>query len=133
VAAKFKVADVPVHLDNKPKTQGFVDLITKVEVDSAKQKTFILKKEHIVEYGKSTSADTVVAINFNTMASDYSPFDFAKFVNLNEDISVIDVETGKYVQNTVFGTGDTISRPKAIDRLLEKLTAEFMLKPQKQQ
>jgi len=125
VAEKFKISDVPIYLDDKPKTQEFLYLANKVGVDSAKQKTFLLKKENLVEYGKVTNSDLVVAINFSLMSYSFNGFDFAKSIRLKEDIYVVDVASNKYIINTVFDTNDTMNRVNSAAYLTEKLKTDF--------
>lgn len=121
VSAKFRTTGVPIYIDNKPKSAAFLDLISKVESDSTKQRMFVLKKEHLVQYGKDTNTTPVISVNISVVKEDgYS-------VLLKEDILVVDVESGKYVQNTVFDTAKTMSRPKGIEYLMKKLEEEFRL------
>ncbi|QJW47286.1 hypothetical protein HA075_16795 [bacterium BFN5] len=49
---KFKVDDVPIYLDEKPKSQAFLNFIDSVMADSAKQKAFLLKKNVSYNMGK---------------------------------------------------------------------------------
>ncbi len=123
VAAKFMVSDVPIHIDDKKKTPEFLDLIGKVGTDSAKQNTFILKKERLVEYGKAVNANPVMAIIINNVGPGDEDFNY----RLKEDIYVVDTDTGKYLSNVVFDTVDKKKRQEGIDFLMTKLQAEFRL------
>lgn len=123
VSEKFRVSEVPIYVDNKPKSPAFLDLIGRVGTDSAKQQTFILKKESLTEYGKATNSNLVTAIvisNINFGDDDFS-------YRLKEDIFVVDPETNKYISNVVFDTGKKMKRQEGTEFLMNKLQNEFNL------
>jgi hypothetical protein len=123
VSEKFNVSNVPVYVDDKPKSPEFMDLIGRVGTDSAKQQTFILKKESLVEYGKATNSNTVTAIvisNINFGDNDFS-------YRLKEDIFIVDTESNKYISNVVYDTGNKMKRQDGIDFLMNKIQNEFKL------
>lgn len=121
VSEKFHITEVPIDVDNKPKSPEFLDLIGRVETDSAKQQTFILKKENLVEYGKATNSNPVIAIDISNVGDGDENFNY----HLKSDIFVVDTETGKYLSNVVFDTIDKKKRQDGIDFLLTKLQSEF--------
>jgi len=125
VSEKFKVSNVPIYVDDKPKSPEFLEFIGKVETDSAKQQTFILKKERLVEYGKNTNSNPVVAIVVSAVSKGPG---FSGFVyHLKEDIFVVDAESNLYLSNVVYDVGDEKSRKDGIDYLMDKLQNEFKL------
>ncbi len=123
VSEKFHVSEIPIYVDNKPKSSEFLDLIARVGTDSAKQQTFILKKESLVEYGKATNSNLVTAIvisNINFGDDDFS-------YRLKEDIFVVDPETNKYISNVVYDTEKKMKRQEGVEFLMTKLQNEFNL------
>lgn len=118
---KFKLANVPINLDVKPKSLAFLELETKVAFDSIKQSAFLLKKEHLVQYGKQVNADYVLAMNISIMEES------GWNCRLQEDISIVDVGLNKYVSNNVYDTGKTVKRLEGVDMLLNKLLIEYKL------
>lgn len=122
VSAKFHVDDVPVYIDDKPKSPEFLALISRVGTDSAKQQAFILKKENLVEYGKAVNSDLVTAIIISSVGGD-DDFNY----HLKEDIYVVDIKENKYLANVVFDTLNKMKRQDGIDFLMRKLQEEFKL------
>lgn len=122
VSEKFNVSETPIYVDNKPKSSAFLNLIGKVGTDSAKQQTFVLKKEHLVEYGKATNSTPVIAIVISQVGKG-EEFSY----HLKEDIFVVDSESNKYLANVVYDTIDNKKRQEGIDLLLKKLQNEFKL------
>lgn len=122
ISEKFGVSDVSIYIDDKPKSPEFLELVGKVETDSSKQRTFILKKQHLIEYGKSigTKTLTAIVISADSIQGDY------KF-QMKEEIFVVDVETNKYIANAVYDTGGYKKRSEGIEILMEKLRTEFKL------
>lgn len=118
---KFKLANVPIYLDTKPKSQPFLELETKVNYDSVKQSAFLLKKEHLVQYGKNVNANYVLAINFKIVEG------FGWSSRLQEDISLLDIDSNKYIANSIYDTGKVMKRAEGIDMLLNKLLIEYKL------
>ncbi len=112
----------PIYVDDKHKTSEFLKLIGKVGSDSAKQQTFILKKEPLVEYGKGTNSNTVISIVISQVGKGEG-----LSYHLKEDIFVVDSESDKYLANAVYGTIDDKKRPGGIDLLMKKLQDEFKL------
>lgn len=125
VAEKFNVNSVPIYIDEKPKSPEFVNFISKVETDSAKQQAFVLRKERLVEYGKSTNSNPVVAIVISSVSR--GPGFSGYTYHLKEDIFVVDPETNLYLSNVVYDNGDEKSRRDGIDLLMNKLQNEFKL------
>ncbi|MDT8900781.1 hypothetical protein [Anaeroselena agilis] len=123
IAAKFQASDVPIHIDDRKKGPEFLEFIGKVGTDSAKQKTFILKKERLVEYGKVVNANPVTAIVISNVGPGDDDFNY----RLKEDIYVVDTESGKYLSNVVFDTVEKKKRQEGIEFLMNKLQAEFRL------
>ncbi len=125
VANKFKIRDVPVYIDNRPKSPEFLSFIGGVNTDSAKEQTFILKKERLVNYGKSTGTNQVVAILIRKLGRDetFTGYSF----RLKEDIFVVDVEANKYIANAVYDTENEKSQKAGIEFLMNKLQNEFKL------
>ncbi len=122
VADKFGVRDIPIYVDNKPKSGAFLKLIGRVATDSARQQTFILKKENLVRYGKDTNSSQVVAIVISQVGKG-EEFSY----HLKEDIFVVDTEGNKYLANVVYDTVDNKKRQEGIELLMNKLQAEFRL------
>lgn len=123
VAAKFTVKDIPIYIDDKSKSPEFLNLIGRVETDSAKQQTFILKKESLIEYGKAVNANPIAAIVISNVGAGDDDFNY----RLKEDILVVDTENNKYLSNVVFDTVDKKKRQDGIDFLMSKLQTEFQL------
>jgi hypothetical protein len=123
VTAKFRVKDVPIYIDDKSKSPEFLNLIGRVETDSAKQQTFILKKESLIEYGKAVNANPVAAIIISNVGAGDDDFNY----RLKEDILVVDTQDNKYLSNVVFDTVDKKKRQDGIDFLMSKLETEFRL------
>ena len=125
IMEKFKVSDVPIFIDDRHKSPDFLNFIGGVMTDSAKQQAFLLKKERLVEYGKSTNANPVVAVIISTVSSGgtFSGVDY----RYKEDILVVDTESNKYLANVVYDTEGTKSRQDGIDFLMGKLQNEFKL------
>lgn len=123
VAAKFSVKDVPIYIDDRPKSPEFLRLIAGVGTDSAKQQTFILKKERLIEYGKMINANPITAIIISSANTRYNDFNY----RLKADILVIDTENNNYLSNIVFDTVDKKKRQEGIDFLLKQLQTEFQL------
>ncbi|MBP2651058.1 MAG: hypothetical protein H6Q74_1883 [Firmicutes bacterium] len=123
ISEKFQVSEVPINGDNKPKSPEFLELIGKVETNSAKQQTFILKKANLVDYGRATNSNPVIAIDIsNVGAGDYD-FNY----HLKADIFVVDPGSNKYLSNVVFDTIDAKKRQDGLDFLMSKIQNEFML------
>lgn len=123
VATKFQVNDVPVYIDDKPKTPEFLNLISMVQTDSAKQRTFILRKESLVAYGKALNANPVTAIIISNVGAEEDNSNY----RLKEDIFVVDAESNKYLLNIVFDTLGKKKRQEGIEFLMNKLQLEFKL------
>jgi hypothetical protein len=122
IAQKFRVTNVPIFIDDRPKSSEFLNFIGGVLTDSAKQQTFILKKERLVEYGKQTGSNPLIMIMISTVGKDgYYGY------HLKEDILIIDTETNKYLANVIYDTGKAKSRQEGIDYLMNKLQNEFKL------
>lgn len=128
VSTKFQVSDVPIYIDDKPKTPEFLNLISKVETDSAKQRTFILRKESLVAYGKMLNANPVTAIIISNVGAEKDNSNY----RLKEDIFVVDAEANKYLSNIVFDTVGKKKRQEGIEFLMNKLQLEFNLPNLKQ-
>lgn len=122
LSEKFKVSDIPIYVDNKPKSSAFLKLIGRVGTDSAKQQTFILKKEHLAEYGKETYSTPVITIVISQVGKG-EEFSY----HLREDIFVVDSESNKYLANVVYDTINNKKRQEGLDFLLKKLQDEFKL------
>ncbi|MDR3561392.1 MAG: hypothetical protein P4N59_08135 [Negativicutes bacterium] len=122
VSTKFKVRDVPIYVDERPKSPEFLEFIGLVVSDSAKQQTFVLKKERMVEYGKNANSSPLIVIMINTVAKNgyYS-------YHLKADIYVIDPETNKYLSNVVYDTGDDVRRQDGVEFLLNKIQNDFVI------
>jgi len=123
ISEKFHASVVPINGDNKPKSSQFLDLIGKVETNSAKQQSFILKKEDLVEYGKATNSNTVIAINISNVGAGDNDFSY----RLKADILVVDAESKKYLSNVVFDTIDKKKRQEGLEFILNKIQNEFQL------
>lgn len=122
VSRKFRVANVPVFIDDKSKSPEFLDLIGGVLSDSAKQQAFVLKKERLVEYGNRIGGNPLIVIMITTFDKDgYYGY------HLKEDIMIIDTETNKYLANVVYDTGKAKPRNDGIAYLMDKLQNEFKL------
>lgn len=96
-----------------------------METDSAKQQAFVLRKEWLVEYGKSTNSNPVVAIVVNSLSRSGGTWTYT--YHLKEDILVVDTEANLYLCNVVYDNGDEKSRQTAIDLLMNKLLTEFKM------
>lgn len=123
VSAKFHVNDIPIYIDDKLKSPEFLDLIGRVGTDSAKQQTFILKKESLTEYGKAVNANPVTAIIISNVGAGDDDFNY----RLKADIFVVDPEANKYLSNVVFDTVDKKKRQEGIEFLMNKFQTEFKL------
>ncbi len=125
VMDKFRVSDVPIYIDNKPKSPEFLDFISGVGTDCAKQQAFILKKERLVEYGKNTNSNSVIAIVVSVISkgNTFTGYSF----RLKEDIFVVDVEANQYLSNAVYDTETNKSARSGIEFLMDKLQNEFRL------
>lgn len=123
VATKFHVKDVSIYIDDKSKSPEFLKLIGRVGTDSAKQQTFILKKESLIAYGKAVNANPLTAIIISNVGVGDDDFNY----RLKEDIFVVDTENNKYLSNVVFDTVDKKKRQDGIDFLMNKLQNEFKL------
>ncbi|MBP2628878.1 MAG: hypothetical protein H6Q68_3589 [Firmicutes bacterium] len=121
VSEKFKVSDVPIFIDDKPKSPEFLKFIGDVITDSAKQQAFVLKKERLVEYGKSTNSNPMTVI---LVKSDYRG---GYSYRLKEEILVVDTDSNKYLANVVYDMGDGNNRRDGIHFLMDKLQNEFKL------
>jgi hypothetical protein len=122
ISEKFRESDVAVYIDDRPKSPEFLDLIGKVGTDSAKQQTFILRKDRLVEYGKSINSKTLTAIVISAAnrEGDYS-------FQLREEIFVVDIESNKYIANAVYDTDGYKKRQEGLEILMKKLQNEFKL------
>ncbi|MBP2656615.1 MAG: hypothetical protein H6Q73_4184 [Firmicutes bacterium] len=123
ISEKFHAGVVPIYCDNKPKSSQFLDLIGKVETNSAKQQAFILKKDDLVEYGKSVNSNIVIAINISNVGAGDNDFSY----RLKADILVVDAESKKYLANVVFDTIDKKKRQDGLELILKKIQNEFQL------
>lgn len=123
VTTKFHLKDVPIYIDDKAKSPEFLKLIGRVGTDSAKQQTFILKKENLIAYGKAVNANPLTAIIISNVGAGDDDFNY----RLKEDIFVVDTENNKYLSNVVFDTVDKKKRQDSIDFLTNKLQGEFQL------
>lgn len=121
IEEKFKITNVPIYLDVKPKSLPFLELETKVAFDSVKQSTFLLKKEHLVEYGKQVNANYVLAIKMSIIEES------GWNCRLQEDISIVNVDLNKYVSNSIYDTGKAVKRTEGVEMLLNKLLMEYKL------
>ena len=116
---KFKVDDIPIYLDEKPKSQPFLNFIDSVKSDSAKQKAFLLKKEHVIQYGKDIGSSIVIPIIISVRKADYTTY-----FQLREDITAIDIDSEKYLSNNVFELDKELRRKEGVDILMKKLIDE---------
>lgn len=123
VAAKFGVTSVPIYIDNKPKSPEFLDLISKVTSDSIKQQTFVLRREHLAQYGKDANINPVIAIKINATRKE----PWSSYARMQAEIFVVDANSGKYILNTVYDTGDTLPRERGMEYLMDKLKKEFKI------
>ncbi len=125
VMEKFKVSEVPIFIDDRPKSAAFLNFISGVKTDTAKQQTFVLKKERLAEYGNNTNSNPVIAIDVDivSMGSSFIGFSY----RLKETIFVVDAEEKKYLASAVYDTLDEKSARAGVDFLMDKLKNEFKL------
>lgn len=121
VSEKFKVSDVPIFIDDKPKSPEFLKFIGDVITDSAKQQAFVLKKERLVEYGRSTNSNPMTVI---LVKSDYRG---GYSYRLKEEIFVVDTDSNKYLANVIYDMGNDDNRRDGVNFLMDKLQNEFKL------
>ncbi len=125
IAEKIRNADIVINGDYQSKSPEYKDFIGKVADDCAMQKSFVVKKEHLIKYGKDAGYRTVVVFRmyYSDRGSGFGGSEYrAKY-----DITVLAVESGKYVANFVFDTEKTVGLSKAVELLTNKFKTEFKM------
>lgn len=125
VAGKFKVSSVPIYIDDNPKSLAFVELVNKVNADSAKQNTIIVRKEYLSEYGKQTKSSPVIAIKIGVVDQDVS-WTGTWAYRYNEEILVIDPATNTYLSSSAFDTESKQRTYESVNILMDKLQTQFI-------
>lgn len=126
VASKFNIADVPIYIDNIPKTVAFLSLVNKVAVDSAKQNTTVVRKDYLSAYGKQIGSNTVISIKIGYTESEYDIWAYKMVYRLNAEILVVDTETNKYLSSMVYDIGSKKGRQEGVELLMNKLKTEYV-------
>lgn len=131
IIRKFKVDNVPIYIDNKPKSQAFVKLAFLADVDSSKQGMTIVRKEYLTDYGKQTNSHPVIAIKISVTDFSFAFWDMRPdpklIFRLKEEILVVDTEKNQYIASTTFDTAKNKNLKDGVDFLIDKLEKEFVL------
>jgi hypothetical protein len=127
ISSKFNVDDVPIYIDNMPKSPAFLDLINRVRDDSRKQGTIVARKEYLSEYGKRINANLVIPIIISLSSTGFDSWKSKTTYRFKEEILVIDPDTNQYISSTVYDTEKQMVRIECIDFLMNKMQKEFVL------
>ena len=130
VGARFNVKNVAVYIDEKPKSLETLELFAKIQADSAKQKSLVIKKEHLIKYGEDTGSVYVAAVTIDTSDIIYliSQYGITCQMKLKESVVLVDVPAGRYAQNAVYETNYYYEEDSAVDELLKKLQTQFKMR-----
>ncbi len=125
IADKIGNADITNNGDYQSKSPEYVEFIAKVADDSAMQKALVVKKEHLLKYGKDAGYRTVVLFRmyFSEQGTSFGGITY----RVKDDITVLSVESGKYLGNFVFDTEKTVGLSEAVELLTNKFRTEFRL------
>jgi hypothetical protein len=124
IAEKIRNADIINYGDYQSKSPEYMEFIVKVSDDSAMQKALVVKKGHLIKYGKDAGYRTVVVFRMYISEKEAG---FSTGYRVKDDISVLAVDSGKYVGNYVFDTEKKVSLSEAVEILMNKLKAEFKM------
>lgn len=128
ISEKVKNADITIYNDFQAKSPEYMEFIGKVITDSSMQRSFIIKKDHIVKYGKDSGYRAVVVFKLGiTEEEEARGLSFGTVYRLKEDISVVSVESNKYIANYVFDNEKKMFLTTAVDNIMDKFKSEFNL------
>jgi hypothetical protein len=118
---KIRNGDILVYNDFEAKSPDYLNFMGKVSADSALQKTFIIKKEHLTAFGKDAGYKGVVV--FRVSVTD----EISWCYRLKADVTVVAVGANRYLANQVFDTEKIMYRKEGVEFILNKFKAEFKL------
>ncbi|MDT8901619.1 hypothetical protein [Anaeroselena agilis] len=125
ITEKMRDADITNYGDYQSKSPEYMEFIVKVVDDSARQKALVVKKEHLLQFGKDSGYRTVVL--FRMYYSDKGNSFGGATYRVKNDITVLSVDSGKYLGNFIFDTEKQVSLAEAIELLTAKFKAGFRM------
>lgn len=125
IAEKIRNADIINFGDFQSKSPEYKEFLVKVWDDSAIAKSLVVKKEHLLKFGKDSGYRTVVLFRMYPMSKEAKQY--SMIYRMVDDVTVVSVNSGKYLGNFVFDTEKHVSISEAVEMLTAKFKAEFRM------
>lgn len=125
LAEKIRNADIINFGDFQSKTPEYKEFLVKVWEDTALQKSLVVKKEHLLKFGKDSGYRTVVLFRMYPISKEEKQY--SMIYKMVDDVTVVSVNSGKYLGNFVFGTEKHVRTSEAVELLTNKFKAEFRM------